>query len=70
MLPVILYLFNVQESICNVFEINVIFTFSIPISKMLYNFHRNQIENEYLVFSSAAITENYYVCGLFNAIAK
>ena len=36
--------------------------FPFLFQKFLYNFHRNQIENEYLVFSSAAITENQYVC--------
>ena len=34
MLPAILYSFTVQELICNIFEINVIFTFSIPIPKI------------------------------------
>ena len=38
MLPVILYSFNVQELICNVFEINVIYTFSIPIPKISLQF--------------------------------
>ena len=45
MLPVILYSFNVQELICNVFEINVIFTFPFLFHKL--QFSRNKIENEY-----------------------
>ena len=36
--------------------------FPLLFQKFLYNFHRNKIENEYLVFSSAAITENQHVC--------
>ena len=34
--------------------------FPFLFQKFLYNFHRNQIENEYLVFRSAAITENQH----------
>ena len=37
MLPVILYSFTIQELICNVFEINVIFTFPFLFHKFYYN---------------------------------